>query len=178
MNYRCFNKNQLHILGDAVEIAEDMTSNYFRLTLSHWKKHPFEIRTFANLNGNLIKDDAFALLRRCEKEDNEKQKQVNKIRQFYIIFLQDNQILRAIQRDRKLKLLPLLAYIITHELVHIIRFCKFQIMFETQEKEKRIKEEKIVHQTTNLILKELSLPNMPYILGYYSPDRVNMDVCI
>ena len=118
------------------------------------------------------------LLKRYEKEDNEKGGRLNKIRQLYIIFLQDNQILKAIQRDRKVKLLPLLAYIITHELVHIVRFCKFQVMFETQQKEKRIREEEIVHETTNEILSGLSLPNLPYILGSYKPDKINMDVCV
>ena len=178
MTFRYFNKNQLHILGEAIEIAEDMTSNYFRLSLSQWQSHPFEVKTFANLNGDIIKDDAFALLKRYEKENDEKWAQLNKIRQFYIIFLQDNQILKAIRRDRKLKLLPLLAYIITHELVHIVRFCKFQVMFDTQQKDKRIKEEEIVHKTTNEILRELSLPNLPYILGSYKPDKINMDVCV
>jgi hypothetical protein len=178
MTFRYFNKNQLSILGEAIEIAEDMTSNYFRLSLSQWQSHPFEVKTFSNLNLDIIKDDAFALLKRYEKENGEKQGQQNKIRQFYIIFLQDNQILKAIQRDRKLKLLPLLAYIITHELVHIVRFCKFQVMFDTQQKDKRIKEEKIVHKTTNEILRGLSLPNLPYILGSYKPDKINMDVCV
>jgi hypothetical protein len=52
------------------------------------------------------------------------------------------------------------------------------VRFDAQEENKRIEEEKIVHQTTYDILKQLSLPNLSYILGSYNPDRMNVDICM
>jgi hypothetical protein len=176
MSLTYFNKKQLAILGDALDIAEDMTSNYFKLSLSQWKRYPFDIKTLSNLFGEDIKDNAFALLKKYMAAGNEETEPIYKSRDFYIICMQDHQILKALQRDRVLELLPLLAYILTHELVHIVRFCKFEVIFDTQEENSKIKEERIVHRTTYEILKELSLPNLSYILGSYHPDRMNLDI--
>jgi hypothetical protein len=173
MALRYFDKKQLGILGEALYIAEDMTSNYFKLSLSQWKRHPFDVKTLSNLFGEDIKDNTFALLKRYMAAGNGEIEHIDKRREFYIICLQDHLILEALQRDCSLKLLPLLSYILTHELVHIVRFCNFQVIFDTQEENSRIKEENIVHQTTYEILKELSLPNLSYILGSYHPNRRN-----
>jgi hypothetical protein len=178
MDLKYFNKKQLGILGDALDIAEDMTSNYYRLSLSHWKRNPFDVKTLSNLLGEDIKDNAFALLKKYMAPGNGEREPIYKGRELYLICLQDHQILQALQRDRYLKLLPLLSYILTHELVHIVRFCKFNARFDTQEENSRTKEEKVVHQTTYEILKGLSLPNLSYILGSYNPDRVNLDICM
>ena len=77
-----------------------------------------------------------------------------------------------------MKLLPLLAYVLTHELVHIVRFCTFKERFDVTEETRRSEEEQVVHQTTYEILKELSLPNLSHILGYYTPSRMNIDICM
>ena len=178
MALKYFDNKQLGTLGDALDIAEDMTSNYFKLSLSQWKRHPFDVKTLPGLLGEDIKDNAFALLKRCMASSNGEKAPLYERRESYLICLMDHHILKALQRDRDLKLLPLLAYVLTHELVHIVRFCKFQVRFDTQEENSRTNEENIVHQTTYEILKELSLPNLSYILGSYNPNRVNVDICM
>ena len=179
MTLQYFNKNQLAVVGDALDIAEDMTSNYFKLSLLHWRKNRFDLRTLSSLFGEEIKDNVFALLKKYMADDKGGEGEpLYKTREFYLICLQDHQILKALQRDSNIKLLPLLAYILTHELVHIVRFCKFQIQFNTQKENHRIEEEKIVNQTTYKILKQLSLPDLSYILTFYNPDRMNIDMCM
>jgi len=178
MALQYFNKNQLGVIGDALDIAEDMTSNYFKLSVLHWKKNRFDIRTLSSLFGEEIKDNVFALLKKYSSDSRTEIEPANKQREFYLIYLQDHHILQALQRDSNIELLPLLAYILTHELVHIVRFCKFQVRFDTQEANNRIEEEKIVNQTTYKILKQLSLPNLSYILGSYNPDKINIDLCM
>ena len=173
-----FNQQHLGTLGEALDIAEDMTSNFYKLSLSHWKKHRFDVKTLSNLFGDDIKDNAFALLKRYMANGTADVEPVHKKREFYIICLQDHQILKALDRDRYIKLLPLLAYILTHELVHIVRFCNFQVRFDTRHEDSKIKEEKIVHQTTHEILKGLPLPDFSYILNSYDPAKINMDVCM
>lgn len=178
MGLQYFNKKQLGALSEALDIAEDMTSNYYQLSISQWKRHPFDVKTLSQLFGEDIRDNAFAILKKYIKGDYAEAELLFKKREFYLICLQDHQILNALQRDKELKLLPLLAYVLTHELVHIVRFCKFQERFDITKGNKRSEEEQIVHQTTYEILKELSLPNLSYILGSYRPDRVNVDFCM
>ena len=178
MTVQYFNKTQLSVVGDALDIAEDMTSNYFKLSQLYWTKNRFDIRTLSSLFGQEIKDNVFALLKKYTSDEKGEIELINKQREFYLIYLQDHHILKALQRDNNIKLLPLLAYILTHELVHIVRFCKFQVRFDTQEDNNRIKEEKIVNHTTYEILNQLSLPHLSYILGFYEPNKMNIDVCM
>ena len=123
MGLQTFNTKQLYDLGEALDIAEDMTSNHFKLSLSQWRQHPFDVRTLSNLFGEDIRDNAFALLKKYAPGGNEDIEPPHKRREFYLICMQDHQILKALQRDRQRGLLPLLAYRLTHELVHIVRFC-------------------------------------------------------
>ncbi len=178
MGLQLFNRRQLHILGEALDIAEDSTSNYFKLSQSHWRQHPFDVKTLSSLFGDDIKDNTFALLKKYVPGDDESSQPLCKGRELYVIYVQDHQILKALQRDKELELLPLLAYVLTHELVHIVRFCKFQIRYDTEEEVSRNKEENIVHNTTYEILKELPLSNLAYIFSSYTPDRMNVDVCM
>ena len=178
MALQYFNKYHLGVVGDALDIAEDMTSNYFKLSLLHWRRNRFDIKTLSSLFGEEIKNNVFALLKKYISDGKAEIEPINKGHEFYLIYLQDHHILQALQRDSNIKLLPLLAYILTHELVHIVRFCKFQVRFDTQEENNRIEEEKIVNHTTYEILKQLSLPDLSYILGSYNPDKTNIDICM
>ena len=173
-----FNKTQLGILDEALDIAEDMTSNYFRLSVSEWKRHPFDVKTLTSLVGDDIRENAFALLKKFMSVENGGSDRYYRGREFYMICLQDHQILSALRRDRELRLLPLLTYILTHELVHVIRFFKFEVRFDTEEDESRTKEEEVVHQKTYEILNRLALPNLTYILNSYNPAGVNLDICM
>ena len=178
MDLNYFNKKQLGIIDEALYIAEDMTSNYFKFSGSEWKRYPFDIKTLSNLFKEDVRHNTFALLKKYMAVDNEESKKTYREREFYMICLQDHQILKALQRDKELNLLPLLAYILTHELVHIVRFFTFQIRFDTEEPDSRTREERIVYQETHNILKNLSLPNLPYILNSYNPVRMNVDICM
>ena len=178
MGLQLFNKRQLHILGEALDIAEDSTSNYFKLSQSHWSQHPFDVKTLSGLFGDDIRDNIFALLKKYVPGDDEYDRPLSKKRELYVICVQDHQIIKALQRDKELRLLPLLAYVLTHELVHIVRFCKFQIRYDTKEDASRHKEENLVHHTTREILKELPLSNLEYILGSYRPEKMGLDLCM
>jgi len=51
-------------------------------------------------------------------------------------------------------------------LIHIVRFSNFLQRFEVPEKDREL-EEKVVHATTNRILRGLSLPRLDYVLRSY-----------
>ena len=165
-----FRESRLIILGEALDIAEDRTGNYYKLSLGQWKRHRYDIKTQESLSADEITKYAFALLNKCTNiTDGYDSKTKNQ--DFYFICLQDNQILKAIKRDKNLELLPLLVYIFTHELVHIVRFNNYFQRYEASGVD-REKEEKIVHSITYEILKKLSLQNLDYILESYEGHRI------
>ena len=67
--------------------------------------------------------------------------------------------------------MPLLVYIFTHELVHIVRFCNFLQRYEVSG-EKRIEEERLVHEVTFNMLKGISMPELDYVLDSYQDHRI------
>jgi len=163
----CFNSEQLDIVNQAVSISEDVINDRFRLTLSTWKKYRYDIRTLKDLKFHEKIPNVFAQIIRYSRPappDGLRE------RDFYSICIQDHNILQALHRESNLPLRPLLIYIITHELVHIIRFYQFLQSFDADDKE-RAAEEARVHQLTYEMLKAIKLDDLPIILDYYSKHR-------
>ncbi len=88
----------------------------------------------------------------------------SKRKDLYLIFLNKKKILTW--QNSFLK--ELLLYIFTHELVHIVRFIRYESNFYT---EKKWEEEKKVHEITKWILKDFYfLPGLKEIFNYF--DKV------
>jgi hypothetical protein len=165
-----FKEEDMLTVGESLDIAEDRTGDHFKFSSGQWRRHRYDVKTLSQLNSHELVPDVFALLKKRTKRKDGVEPS-SRYRDFYFICLQDHRILGALQRDKDLGLLPLLVYVFTHELVHIVRFCNFSQRFEVSTKD-REKEERIVHATTYEILKELSLPRMDYILNSYETHRV------
>jgi len=165
-----FQDKDFKTVCEALDIAEDKTGDFFKFSFGQWKKHRYDVKTQSLLTNNEITPYAFALLNKCSRALGGYEPTTRK-RDFYFICLQDHQILTALSRDQNLLLLPLLVYIFTHELVHIVRFCNFFERFEVSG-ESREKEERIVHSTTFDILNDLTLQRIDYILDAYNGHRI------
>ena len=170
MGLGLFQSADLVTLSDALDIAEDKTGDFFKFSFGQWKRHRYDVKTLLSLNEAEISPYAFASLNKYSGISNGFSFQPRKS-DFYQICLQDHRILRALNRDKNLELLPLLVYVFTHELVHIVRFCNFFQRFEVSG-EGRDREEKIVHTTTFDILKDVTLPHLDYILESYQGHRI------
>ena len=165
-----FKKNDLTVISDALEIAEDATGDFFKFSLGQWKRHRYDVKTRSSLKTEEMSSSALAVLfKGMRMVDGFRSR--TKDRDFYFICLQDHSILEVLERDRHLTLLPLLVYVFTHELIHIVRFCNFYQMFDVSEGQ-RFREEEIVHKTTFEILKDSSLPKLNYILDSYQDHRI------
>jgi len=169
MAYMSFPEDNLKIVSDSLDIAEDTTGNYYKFSFDQWKRHRYDVKTMKTLSCNEISPYGFALLNKYSHTDKELESK-KEYRDFYLICLQDHHILKALKRDKNLTLLSLLVYIFTHELIHIVRFCNFFQRFEISGKGKE-DEEKLVHDTTYRVLKDMSLPRMDYILESYKQHR-------
>jgi len=170
MAYLPFNDDDFLTLNEALDIAEDATGNFYKFSLGQWKRHRYDIKTLSSLRANEIAQQAFALLNKGARVVSSFESKT-KSRDFYFICLQDHQIQKALERDKALGLLPLLVYVFTHELVHIVRFCNFFQRFDVSGKEKD-KEEAIVHETTFEVLENIALPKLDYVLDSYQGHRI------
>ena len=170
MTFWSFENKDIITIRDALDIAEDKTGDFYKFSFGQWKRHHYDVKTLPILSSDEITSHAFALLNKCSRVDRDYESKREK-RDFYLICLQDHQILKALKRDKNLGLLPLLIYIFTHELVHIVRFCNFSQRFEISG-EARKREEEIVHATTFEVLKDISLPKLDYILESYQGHRI------
>ena len=81
-------------------------------------------------------------------------------------------ILAAVRRvPARFDLQTLLTYIMTHELIHIVRFERFQHPFQTSPAD-RVREEERVHALTYDILVGLEGGQMAALLEYYRTHRM------
>ena len=176
MDHLSFKKDDIQTVGEALEIAEDATGNFYKFSLGQWKRHRYDVKTLSSLKAHEITQQAFALLNRGSRLVSDFESKTKK-RDFYFICLQDHQILEAMKRDKSLGFLSLLVYVFTHELVHVVRFSNYFQRFGVSGTEKE-KEEIIVHETTFKILENLTLPKLEYVLDSYQDHRVcEMAVC-
>jgi len=157
-----FNPAQIQVVSQAVEIAEDVTANYFKISTAEWRHVRYDIRTLAELDTDEVIDHAFAQIIRYSRKRFHGERYYD----YFKICLQDHAIMSAAERDQQLQLLPLTVYVVTHELVHVVRFCKFLQNFEAEPWERR-QEEMRVHEVTHKALESLKIPRLEYVLNTY-----------
>jgi hypothetical protein len=153
------------IIQEAVRIAEESTSDFFKLSNSQWRRSRYDILTLEALREEEISSSALAQLAKytcCLPGRELKSAHFD----LYRICLQDHNILGTLEIQTKLALLPLLIYVITHELVHIVRFSRFHQLFDATTEEKE-QEEKRVHSLTGEILRPYKCPDLEEIALYY-----------
>jgi hypothetical protein len=165
MLQRRFQGSEKSIIQEAVLIAEESTTDFFKLSNSQWRRSRYDILTLEALRDEEISAHALAQLAKytcCLPGRELKSAHYD----LYRICLQDHNILSTLDKETKIALLPLLIYIITHELVHIVRFSHFQQLFDATAEEKE-EEEKIVHSLTREILSPFRCPDLKEIGLYY-----------
>ncbi len=146
-----FSREELQEVGNTILKAEEQVNDFFKLSLSDWLKTRYDIKTRRDLEPHEISGEAFAEIFRYADIKDSCFIRLNQI-DYYKICLQDHNIIKTINRYPTLHLSPFVFYITTHELVHVVRFVKFQQGFFVSETEKE-KEERRVHNITIQILK-------------------------
>lgn len=166
---KAFSPEEFPLIDRALEISEDASCNYYHISASNWKKYGFEISHLTQLRREEITDQGLAQISRyirhpaCLLPGDYP-------RDYYRVCLQDHNILQVVERGKGVELLPLMIYILTHELVHIIRFRKFQQRFDVSPEEKDVEERK-VHLATFQILKGIKRSNLEPVLDSYLGHR-------
>ena len=165
-----FSPGQIEILNDSSLMAEELVSNYYKMSSSQWLGPKFDLKTLKDLDPGEIVHGPFAQIIRYSGKQKDKTLGSAGF-DFYKICLQDHAILSVLGKKTGMDIFPFSLYIITHELIHIVRFGKFLQRFEASHEE-RMTEEHLVHRKTHEILKSLQIQGMDNVLDFYDKWRL------
>ncbi|MBN1662586.1 MAG: hypothetical protein JW943_03185 [Deltaproteobacteria bacterium] len=162
-----FNLSQVSLANSVFAQGERLAGRYFRLSPEAVKNHRYDVKTLAYLEKHEVNDRAFAHI--CKYQYKKPDAPVDSEGlHFYKICLQDHRILDAVERANSfIKLNPLLLYIATHELVHVIRFDAGEIDFDASREDKE-REEDRVHEITKEILQQVMDADLGLVLDCFS----------
>lgn len=145
---RLFNEHEKEEVLRALGAAEELASAFYCIPGREWPRYPYEVRTRAEDPGP--GGEAFADVVRLVTDGNRADESYFKER--YRIRLHDEAVLAAVHdRHDGIDLYSLLLYILTHELIHVVRFGAGHIPFDAG-MEDRIEEESRVHGITMRVL--------------------------
>ncbi len=168
---RYFNREELLKVDEAVKISEELANNFFKMSSGQWLRNRYDIKTAKDLDEHEHVYGPFAQVIKYEARKKEVPLGSSSYT-LYKVCLQDDAILSSIQKE-KLFLEPFLLYILTHELVHIIRFSKYKQRYENKnEADVTLEEERQVHLLTHEILKFLSIPGLMKVFEFYKNWRI------
>lgn len=161
-----FGKAELRAVEQAREFAAELVGDFYVLAPREWERMDYEVRTLRQLAPEEVCDQAFAQVLcydRVKRIDDE----VIERRELYRICLQDHRILRVAERSAspgKLDLEAMLLYVLTHELVHVVRFSQ-RLQRIDLAPELRPIEELSVEQTTRQILAPVADRALEKVIG-------------
>jgi hypothetical protein len=164
-----FGHDEIDSLRQSIDISEELISDFFKISTSDWKRYRYDIQTLATLTEEEISDAAFAQIRRYSHRPDARLRG-SEPGDFFKICLQDHVIRKALQRDPGVELLPLMVYIVTHELIHVVRFARFLQSFDSKPAELE-PEERRVHALTYQLLQDSTIKGIPEVLAAFRDCR-------
>jgi hypothetical protein len=168
-----FNRVHIKRVNDSVAMAEELVSEFFKMSASEWLRPKYDVKTAADLSKAEIVDGPFAQIIRYEGKLKDTSLG-SAAYDFYKICLQDHAILSAIQNNPRLELFSFVLYIVTHELIHIIRFSKFLQNFDASPDERMVEETR-VHELTHEILSPVRVDGLSSVFQFYKEWRTPID---
>ncbi len=160
-----FKSEQLNTVNNAVAMAEELVSNAYKMSENQWLRRRYDVSTLAELDAEEVVDGPFAQVIRFSGR-LKGTSLGSSAYDYYKICLQDHSILAALHDTPGMRLFPLVLYITTHELIHIVRFSKFLQSFDATPEETLV-EEKRVHAKTRKILDPVSVSGLNNVLEFY-----------
>ena len=164
-----FGKAELKAVRRARAEAEALVGDFYVLAPREWERMTYEVRTLEELAPEEIHNQAFAQVL-CYDFTRRIGQTILDRRDLYRICLQDHRILQAITGSRpvapkadKLALEPFLLYLLTHELIHIVRFTQ-RMQHLDLAPALRPQEEMNVEQTTRHILARVADRALRHVL--------------
>jgi len=168
-----FSPTQIPDVNSAVSRAEELVSDHYKMSTTQWFRLRYDIRTLADLDPSEIVFGPYAQVIRYIARPVDKTLGSASY-DFYKICLQDHAIIETLSRSPQLALMPFCLYIVAHELIHIVRFCRFLQNFEASAEEK-MAEEIRVHEKTQEILSRSGTSEMGPVFRYFDRWQASSD---
>lgn len=152
-----FSDRELEFVERAVRLSRDLTGHYFALPDDWFEEASHVVCTRRDQRRCEILDEGFlAQIRRLYRvrEEDRAVLRCQRLCPHYRICLQDRNILQRLREDPALALPELLTWVMTHEYVHLVRFCRLESSYETG-LGRREEEETRVEGITRCILSRL-----------------------
>ena len=166
-----FSHAEIAELEHATDTAEELTGDHYQLSAFGPRRYLYDVATADGLRDEEVAADAFAQLCRYDARDPSPGDRRRPGR-YYRVCLQDTNIMSGVDRAAGAFPLPtLLLYIMTHELIHIVRFDQFQHPFVTDPAARELEEQR-VHKITYEILSRRTDGPMAALLDYYRTHRI------
>jgi hypothetical protein len=164
-----FNTNEIQVVNQSVELAEELVSDHYKLSTSQLSRLNYDIKTLQELTSEEIVADHFAQIVRYAAKRKDTLLDTS-VKDFYKICLQDHAILATVNQNSELNLLAFVLYIVSHELIHVIRFRHFLQHFDAPVNE-RLSEEIRVHAETHDVLNRIKIDGLQPVLNFYQNWR-------
>jgi len=111
-----FSPPQRSLIFQALDEAEERTAGYYCIPPFRWEQLRFDLLTQADHGWEPLPEPMLARVRYLQRVNR------NRPFDFYRIELNDHRILAAAERENLTKdLYPFFVYILTHEMVHMVR---------------------------------------------------------
>jgi hypothetical protein len=143
-----FNPIEKQIIYSALDEAAEHLRKFYCFSPREWFNYCYDLKTELEVEINCSPKKAFA-----EVKQYTPTKKNSSIfpKERYQICLFDKNILRTLWKKSQMEFYPFMVYILTHELVHVARFCQNFHPFECDQ-ESLAKEEGKVNQLTQQVL--------------------------
>jgi hypothetical protein len=164
----CFDYLQMQIVCSARKRAQSLVSDYYRVSPREWQRMPYEVKTLRALRSSEVTNQGLAQTV-CYEFTKQAGQHILSHGDLYRICLQDDRILHVADAV-DLKLAPLLTYVLTHELIHVVRFGQRLQAMDLPDPLRQDEELK-VHKTTKSILAAASDNELDRVL---SSDLANV----
>ena len=165
---KMFTASELDKVAQAVLRAEELVNNYFKLSSSLWLKNRYDIKTARDMAPHEQVEGPYAQVLKYEGRKKEAPLGSSSF-SLYHVCLQDPAILEQIRANPLIRLDPFLLYIVVHELVHVVRFLRFEHRYETgSEADLSLEEERKVHRLTRNIVVSVCMNGLSEVLEFYS----------
>ena len=165
---RFFNESELEQVATAALRAEEMVFNYFKLSSSQWFKNRYDIKTARDLAPHERVEGPFAQVLKYEGRRQDFSLGSSAF-SLYHVCIQDPAIISLAAGNPKICFDPFLLYILVHELVHVVRFARFEHRYENAcEAEVTLEEEKKVHGISHNIIAPRTVSGMSQVFEFYA----------
>ncbi len=162
-----FNVEELETVDLAVLRAEELVNNYFKLSPTFWLKNRYDIKTAVGLSPQECIGGVFAQVLKYEGRRGGGSLGSSSF-SLYNICLQDPAVLGVVSENQGIHLAPFLLYVLIHELVHVVRFSRFEHRYENgSEADVTFEEEKKVHGLTYKIVAPSNVSGLAGIIDFF-----------